>query len=51
MDKFLCILKAKVTKSYDLPLTAVELQKEYTHSPTFKNIYKFITQGSLPSDK
>ena len=51
IDKFLHILKAKVRKSYDLPLTAIELQKEYTHSPAFKNIYKFITQGSLPSDK
>ena len=51
IDKFLRILKAKVAKSYDLPLTAIELQKEYTHFPAFKAIYKFITQGSLPSDK
>ena len=33
IDKFLQILKAKVTKSYDLSVTATELVKEYSHSP------------------
>ena len=35
-DKFLHILKAQVTKSYDLPLTAIELQTEYTSLPHFQ---------------
>ena len=33
IDKFLQILKAKGTKSYDLSVTATELVKEYSHSP------------------
>ena len=51
IDKFLQILKAKVTKSYDLSVTATELVKEYSHSPAFSNIYNYITQNVLPKDK
>ena len=50
-DKFLQILKAKVTKSYDLSVTATELVKEYPHSPAFSSIYNYITQNVLPKDK
>ena len=39
IDKFLQILKAKVTKSFDLSVTAAELVKEYPHSPAFSSIY------------
>ena len=39
IDKFLQILKSKVTKSYDLSVTASELAKEYPHSPAFKHIH------------
>ena len=51
IDKFLQILKAKVTKSYDLSVTAAELVKEYPHSPAFSSIYNYITQNVLPKDK
>ena len=51
IDKFLQILKAKVTKSYDLSITASELVKEYPHSPVFSSIYNYITQNVLPKDK
>ena len=51
IDKFLQILKAKVTKSYDLSVTASELVKEYPNSPVFSNIYNYITQNVLPKDK
>ena len=51
IDKFLQILKAKVTKSYELSVTASELLKEYPHSQAFNSIYNYITQNVLPNDK
>ena len=45
------ILKAKVTKSYDLSVSVSELVKEYPHSPAFNSIYSYITQNDLPKDK
>ena len=51
IDKFLKILKAKVTKSHDLSVSASELVKEYPHSPAFNSIYSYITQNVLPKDK
>ena len=36
IDRILQVLKAKVTKSYKLPVTASELVKEYPQSPVFK---------------
>ena len=51
IDKFLQILKSKVTKSYDLSLTASELAKEYPHSPAFKHICMYITRNTLPQDR
>ena len=51
IDKFLQILKAKVTKAYNLSVTATELVKEYPHSPAFSSIYNHITQNVLPKDK
>ena len=51
IDKFLQILKAKVTKSYDLSVSASELVKEYPHSPAFNSIYNYITQNVLSKDK
>ena len=50
IDKFLQILKAKVTKSYDLSVTATELVKQYPHSPAFGSIYNYITQNVLPKE-
>ena len=51
IEKFLEILKAKVTKSYDLSVSASELVKEYPNSPAFNSIYSYITQNVLPKDK
>ena len=50
IEKFLKILKAKVTKSYDLSVTVTELVKEYPHSPAFKHIPMYITKNILPQD-
>ena len=51
IDRFLQVLKAKVTKSYKLPVTASELVKEYPQSPVFKHIYAYITKNVLPPDR
>ena len=51
LTNFLKILKAKVTKSYDLSVSASELVKEYPHFPAFNSIYSYITQNVLPKDK
>ena len=51
IDRFLQILKSKVTKSYDLSVTATELVKEYPHSPAFSGIYNYITQNVFPKIK
>ena len=51
IDRFLQVLKAKVTKTYDLPLNAQELLKAYPTSPAFKDIYNYITVNQVPSTK
>ena len=51
IDKFLQILKSKVTKSYNLSVSTSQLVKEYPHSPAFNSIYNYITQNVLPKDK
>ena len=52
LTKFLQILKAKVTKLYDLSITATESSERVSsHSPAFSSIYNYITQNVLPKDK
>ena len=51
IDAFLKVLKSKITKSYELPLSAIHVQHEYANSPAFRNIYAYITKGLLPKDR
>ena len=43
-------LKKKIINNYELPLTTKELIPEQKHSPFFKDIYKYVTSGRIPSD-
>ena len=51
IDKFLAVLKAKVTKEYKLPLLAQSIINAYPQSPVFKNIYQYITTNTLPPNR
>ena len=51
IDHFLKILKAKVLKSYELPLLASEISQQYLNSPAFRHIYQYITTNTLPSNR
>ena len=51
IDKFLQVLQQKMTKSYELSVTATELAQEYPHSSAFQHIYKYIVHNVLPRDK
>ena len=43
-------LKKKIINNYELPLTTKELIPEQKRSPFFKDIYKYVTSGRIPSD-
>ena len=45
IDKFLDVLKEKLTHDYELPLSAKQLRAEYKNSPFFQDIYTYITKG------
>ena len=49
INKFLESLKKKVIHDYDIPTSIKELSAEYEKSPFFKDIYKYITKGHIPS--
>ena len=49
INKFLESLKRKVIHGYDMPISIKELSAEYEKSPFFKDIYKYITKGHMPS--
>ena len=46
---FLESFKRKVIHDYDIPISIKELSAEYETSPFFKDIYKYITKGHIPS--
>ena len=48
-NKFLEFLKRKVIHDYDILISIQELSAEYEKSPFFKDIYKYITKGHIPS--
>ena len=50
LDKYMEKLKKKFINNYELPLTTKELIPEQKHSPFFKDIYKYVTSGRIPSD-
>ena len=51
IDKILHIIKRKVLKGTDLPLTIKEIQAAYLSSLYFKDIYLFLSQNKLPSKR
>ena len=51
IDKILDIIKRKVLKATHLPLTIKEIQAGYLSSPYFKDLYLFLSQNKLPSNR
>ena len=51
IDKILDIIKRKVLKGTHLPLTIKEIQAGYLNSPYFKDLYLFLSQNKLPSNR
>ena len=51
IDKILDIIKRKVLKGTHLPLTIKEIQAGYLSSPSFKDLYLFLSQNKLPSKR
>ena len=51
IDKILDIIKRNVLKGTHLPLTIKEIQADYLSSPYFKDLYLFLSQNKLPSEK
>ena len=45
LDKFIESLKHKVIHDYHLPISVKELRAEYSNSPYFKDIYKYLVKG------
>ena len=43
-------LKKKILSNYKVPLTTKELIPEQKHSAFFKDIYKYIAMGKIPSE-
>ena len=50
LDKYMEKLKKKIINNYELPLTTKELIPEQKRSPFFKDIYKYVTSGRIPSN-
>jgi len=50
IEKFLEKLKRKVIHDYHIPLSVKELSHEVEKSPFFRDIYKYIVQGAVPSE-
>ena len=51
IDKILEIIKRKVLKGTHLPLMIKEIQAGYLSSPYFKDLYLFLSQNKLPSNR
>ena len=49
VNKFLESLKRKVIHGYDTPISIKELSVEYEKNPFYKDIYKYIMKGHIPS--
>ena len=49
INKFLESLKRKVIHDYDIPISIMELSAKYDKSSFFKDIYKYIAKGHIPS--
>ena len=51
IDKILKIVQQKILKGTHLPVTVKEIQAGYLVSSYFKDIYLYLTQNKLPSNK
>ena len=51
ISKMLDKIKGKVLRDYHLPQSRREVAKQQSVCPDFSDIYKFILEGLLPSDK
>ena len=51
IDNILDIIKRKVLKGTHLPLAIKEIQAGYLTSPYFKDLYKYLAQNKLPSNR
>ena len=51
IDKILDIIKRKVLKGTQLPLTIKEIQAGYLSSPYFKDLYQLLSLNKLPSKR
>ena len=51
IDKILDIIKRKVLKGTQLPITIKEIQAGYLTSPYFKDLYRYLAQNKLPSKR
>ena len=49
INKFLESLKREVIQDHDIPISIKELSAKYEKRPFFKDIYKYITKGHIPS--
>ena len=50
-DKILDVIKRKVLKGTQLPLTIKEIQVRYLTSPYFKDLYLYLVQNNCPTRK
>ena len=50
LDKCMQKLKKKIINNYEVPITTKQVIPELKHSPFFKDIYKYITTGRIPSE-
>ena len=50
-DKILKIIQQKVLKGTHLPVTIKNIQARYLVSSYFKDIYLYLAQNKLPSNK
>ena len=51
IDKILDVMKRKVLKGTQLPITIKEIQAGYLTSPYYKDLYLYLAQNKLPSKR
>ena len=51
IDKILKLIQCKVIKGTNLPVTIKEIQAGYLVSSYFRDIYLYLAQNKLPSNK
>ena len=50
IELILDMVKRKVIKDFQLPVTAMQIQRDQFHDPIFGPIYKYIDSGVLPTN-